>query len=142
MKMKQKLTREDEKNTKIKILTWFQFNLRLNKYYCYYRSSVLLRLKIVAHLITQSMNDIFIFFTCILTICSYIIYLLSVTRNNFTVLIAFVFYYQKKYISVINVKKNLGIDFRIILDDMKFYIFFGNINCIGCCKNLKAILQY
>lgn len=141
MKMKQKLTREDEKNTKIKILTWFQFNLRLNKYYCYYRSSVLLRLKIVAHLITQSMNDIFIFFTCILTICSYIIYLLSVTRNNFTVLIAFVFLLSKK-IYFINVKKNLGIDFRIILDDMKFYIFFSNINYIGCCKNLKAILQY
>lgn len=141
MKMKQKLTREDEKNTKIKILTWFQFNLRLNKYYCYYRSSVLLRLKIVAHLITQSMNDIFIFFTCILTICSYIIYLLSVTRNNFTVLIAFVFLLSKK-IYFINVKKNLGIDFRIILDNMKFYIFFSNINYIGCCKNLKAILQY
>lgn len=141
MKMKQKLTREDEKNTKIKILTWFQFNLRLNKYYCYYRSSVLLRLKIVAHLITQSMNDIFIFFTCILTICSYIIYLLSVTRNNFTVLIAFVFLLSKK-IYFINVKKNLGIDFRIILDDMKFYIFFSNINCIGCCKNLKASLQH
>lgn len=141
MKMRQKLTREDEKNTKIKILTWFQFNLRLNKYYCYYRSSVLLRLKIVAHLITQSMNDIFIFFTCILTICSYIIYLLSVTRNNFTVLIAFVFLLSKK-IYFINVKKNLGIDFRIILDDMKFYIFFSNINCIGCCKNLKASLQH
>lgn len=142
MKMKQKLTREDEKNTKIKILTWFQFNLRLNKYYCYYRSSVLLRLKIVAHLITQSMN---IHIHILHMYFNYLqLYNISVISypNNFTVLIAFVFYYQKKYISVINVKKNLGIDFRIILDDMKFYIFFGNINCIDCCKNLKAILQY